>query len=520
MRVYSRQWSKKKKKDIEPLPPLAGQPITYGPDKPYVPTDASQPQQTPQRSRSPSPPWYDDPVIKAAAKKLAAKKAAETSAPAAEKKVRLEPSAEAVPDGQPREVSSGVNFQSEYDKDIADGWTPVYQKGQIVAMTMIVEGKNGPETKTKPPGKGNPFPPRRARSLSISRDASAPPVEDLVDKPRDLFVYPEGCKPTAVRNAKGKTTPPEPIKDVEIRPGEFLYLKRQQTRRTVWEVELTGEMQKNTPFLDWSANRILPCDSCGKHLAPICSRCQVSTCFDCSKLLSHWRGQDQKRAEAGMPYLVSCNCSHKYKRDRDRSPRTSERADHAWQASVGHRTHDIHPGVGMLKSPCGLIAPSNKHPDRVPRNVSSVLFPHGWEPQPLAELCDEAPAPKAPRRRSRSPPRQRSQGQGSYSGSYPDAPWRDQAFLRPAVGAIVLKDRATVASAEEVRLSPREVFPNLQQRAQSAPRKLELAKRPTSPQRKPSGSRKREQSLSFQEMKNKKRVVLESVLQMTDVKDS
>ena len=493
---------KRKADDQPPLPP-AGEPIAYGPERPYSADESTQPVQTPQRPESP-------PTLLASTDPLF-----QPVPPRVEKKVRLEPSTDQATDRPARVLSAGVTFQSEYEKDIADGWVPVHQKGFIVAMRRVYEKNPGIwEEETKVPGHGNPLPPRRTRSLSINReeDRSAP-ASPVFDRQTDVFEYPEGCQPAPIRTERSNRPPPEPIKDVEIRPGEWLYLKRSQGRRTIWEPELTGAAQKEKPFLDWSGDRIVPCDSCRKHIAPVCSRCQVSTCFTCAKNLESWKSQDKLRATS--QYMVRCVCSHDYKRNRDRSPFTNEATDRAWQASGGHRSHQIHPGIGMLSSPCGRFGPSRKHPDNPPRRVSSILFPNGWQDSPIPELCEDAPVTKSQRRRSRSPPRQRQQNQGSYTGRYGDAPWRKDTDLRPAAGAVILKSRENEPSGEAVRLDPNDVFPNLVRRAQSAPRLLESNQRPPSPQRRKDrsvGSRKREPSASYQAIKAKKRVVLDEVL--------
>ena len=126
--------------------------------------------------------------------------------------VVLEPSRVAI---TPREIADGVNFLTEYEQDIIDGWQPVKQKGYIVAMERL--NPDG-ESETKPPGHGNPLPPR-SRSLSVqralAREDRAPPV---FERQHFTFQYLDGCAPAKIRSEKGRTAPPsDEIVDVEIR---------------------------------------------------------------------------------------------------------------------------------------------------------------------------------------------------------------------------------------------------------------------------------------------------------------
>ena len=167
---------------------------------------------------------------------------------------------------------------------------------------------------------------------------------------------------------------------------------------------ITGDANNARPFLDWSLERLCVCDSCRLHLAPVCSRCNVSTCFGCSKYLQRPRMDHRMQADnlrSNLPYLVKCPCGHRYKRDRDRSPFTTPETDDLWDKCGGHNSNDIHPQIGCLSSPCGRMAPSNKHNDRVPRTVRVGK----WEAQPIEILCRDPTKARQPRRRSRSPPR-------------------------------------------------------------------------------------------------------------------
>ena len=144
-----------------------------------------------------------------------------------------------------------------------------------------------------------------------------------------------------------------------------------------------------------------------------------------------------------------------------------------------------------------------KHHDCIPRPAQAGT----WEDKPILRLCQEPQ--QAQRRRSRSPPRQRTYDRKEYR----DAPWRqqtDRPDLRPASGALVLKERSDLESRPTVRLDPSEVFPQLR-RSRSVPQQLPSKTRHPSPQRKekPTGSRKREGSISLQTMKAGKRVTLE-----------
>ena len=442
----------------EPLPPSpAGPPISYGPDM------------TPQRPKAPL-----------------------------RGSVRLEP----IDELQSKQLAENVSFVSEYDRDISEGWKPVKQRGYIVQMVKMVNGNE----ETKDPGRGNPNPPKRSRSLSLSRDsdksASAPPV---FDRATNVFEYPDGCVPAPIRTERSRKPPPEPIMDIEIRPGEWVWLKRSLGRQLIFEPQLPKESSVKEPFLDWSSDRIVPCDSCRLHLAPVCSRCQISTCFNCSKLLQSWKSQDPTRA--GLPYLVACTCQHKYKlrENRERSPFTSEETDMAWDLSGGHKDHCIHPREGLISSPCGRTGPSRKHRDCVPRLVQTGT----WEDRPIQRLCQE-PQQVRPQR-SRSPPRSRNYDRSDYS----DAPWRQQPYtadLKPARGAVSMRERLACEARPAVRLDKNEVFPQMK-RSKSSPHQLPSSNRPPSPQRKEqTGSRKREGSVSFQTMKAGKRVTLEERL--------
>ena len=407
-----------------PLPSLpTGKPISYGPDRPFQNTVPKTADPAPQRQEDPQAPLRSaNPVV-------------QPSPPAVPKKVRLDPTTES----HTREISSGVTFTSEYDKDLENGWRPVLQKGYIIAMTKTYPDGS---TDVKEPGKGNPNP-RRSRSLSVKRHdvEKKPDIQSAsaplnYDRHHNVFQYPEDCVPVPIRTALSNKPPPDPIKDVEIRPGEFVFLQRSLGRALIWEPLVSGDYRDWTPFLDFSGNRILPCDSCRKNLAPVCSVCNICTCFSCSKLIQSPMGHDPLRLK--LPYLIACPCKHRYKlrENRDRSPTTSELTDTAWDQSGGHHAHRIHPVTGQLSSPCGRTAPSNKHPDRIPRDVAD----RAWEDWPIQKLCTEPPQPQGRwnRRRSRSPPRRRDEPHPAYHGNkYHNAPWRNQAYLQPAAGAVV-----------------------------------------------------------------------------------
>ena len=290
-----------------------------------------------------------------------------------------------VPDTKPAEPTPSItepapSALTPYSKLIAEGWVPVWQGGYIVGIakdgTCIAppEGNPAPVPKKRQNTEDDSSSDQRKKKKdnkgdtpSGSATGSSASASERVPTPAIPWKPPWGSKPGKFPTFNHNFKKLGGFTELMLRPGEWITIQPTSCSLSWLDSGITfynASVNLRTPSeLRW--DRIFPCNTCGRHLAPACAVCHVSCCRNCTKELQFGARQNEEKT------YIMCACafpfSDEWKNGNMPSEVVSPELDMVWDEAWPKFKSHLDPDSGMLLSPCGRTAPSPFHRDRPPR---------------------------------------------------------------------------------------------------------------------------------------------------------